>query len=229
MKFLRAFLYFFATLALYLGVPLLGWGIRNVSEFFASPPRTGFAILIFLFALAIGIQAINGPQGIRGGKGDMDKLIKRQTVIRYMLVLILYLLLFFIPFGDGHDFGVWREMPVLRWLGLVFSTFGFFMIFWSGISLGKQYSPEVTIQKNHHLITSGAYLKIRHPRYLGVICLGAGVSLLFRSWIGSIIGITVLFMLVLRIKDEENMLAMEFGQEWEQYRKNSWRIIPYIY
>lgn len=229
MKYLRGFLFFFTTLGIYLGIPLLGWGLRNLPDFFSSLPRTGLAVLILLFAVAIGIQAINGPQGIRGGKGNKEKLIKRQTVIRYVLVLILYLLLFFIPYGDRNNFGVWHETPILRWVGLFSCVVGFFMVFWSGLSLGKQYSPEVTIQEKHRLIMTGAYRKVRHPRYLGVIGLGAGVCLLFRSWIGSIIGIAVIFMLVLRIKDEESLLAKEFGREWDQYCSHSWRIIPFIY
>jgi protein-S-isoprenylcysteine O-methyltransferase Ste14 len=102
------------------------------------------------------------------------------------------------------------------------------LIFWSGLALGRLYSPEVTIQKNHRLITDGPYRHIRHPRYLGGMIQGIGLSLLFRSWIG--LALTFLFIVIVsfRIKDEEALMSREFGEEWETYCKKSWRLIPFI-
>ena len=103
------------------------------------------------------------------------------------------------------------------------------LVFWSGVALGKQYSPEVTIQKDHELITSGPYRVVRHPRYLGVLLLALGAALVFRSWIGLLGYILLLGILLSRIRDEEALLRQEFGPAWEAYRSRSWRMIPYLY
>jgi protein-S-isoprenylcysteine O-methyltransferase Ste14 len=87
----------------------------------------------------------------------------------------------------------------------------------------------VTIQEDHKLITTGPYSYIRHPRYLGIILLLSGMSLVFRSWMAFIFALASVLVLIWRIRDEENLMHQEFTDTWEQYTKRSWRLIPYIY
>jgi protein-S-isoprenylcysteine O-methyltransferase Ste14 len=228
MQFLRSVLFFIATLLIYLGVALLGWGLGDMAGFFSSAPRVGYAIVVGLFSLAVCIQAYGSTEGIRGQKGKAGKLIFRQTLVRYVLELSLYLALFFNPFFDRHGIVVF-DGSAIRWLGNGFSVLGYGLIFWSGVSLGRQYSADVTIQEGHHLITSSIYRYVRHPRYLGIIALSIGVSCIFRSWIGLIASLFFLVILLYRIKDEEMLMHKEFGGEWEAYCKHSWRLIPYLY
>jgi protein-S-isoprenylcysteine O-methyltransferase Ste14 len=118
---------------------------------------------------------------------------------------------------------------IIRWTGLVLATLGMGVIFWSGLTLGRLYSPEVTIQKNHRLITDGPYRLIRHPRYLGGAIQGIGLSLLFRSWIGIVLTFLFIVIVSFRIKDEEALMGREFREEWESYCKKSWRLIPGLF
>lgn len=229
MKFLRAILFFVATGLLYFGVTLLGWGLDDLRRYFSNIPRLGYALVIGLFSLAVGIQAFSSTEGIRGRKGEEGKLVFRQRIVRIVLELSLYIALFFIPFFDRRGIGVLSEGNFVRWLGVVLSALGFFLVFWSGLALGRQYSADVTIQKEHQLITSGVYRLIRHPRYLGVIALSIGVSCTFRSYIGLAASVFFLAMLIFRIRDEEVAMHKEFGVEWEDYCIHSWRLLPYIY
>jgi protein-S-isoprenylcysteine O-methyltransferase Ste14 len=229
MKYLQAIGSFIVTLLIYLGLPLLGWGINDLPSFFSSCPRLGYAVLLIFLALAVGWQAIYAPEGFRGSRGDKSKRLQRQSIVTTGLIFILFGALYFLPFADRHGVGVMIGNQALRWSGLVLAALGLALIFWSGVALGKMYSAEVTIQKKHHLVTTGLYYYIRHPRYLGVIFVALGLSLLFRSWIGLIVSIPLLVVLVFRIKDEEAVLSEEFGLEWEVYRKQSWRLIPYLY
>lgn len=229
MKFLRAILFFIATLLIYLGVTLLGWGLGDLAGFFSSAPRLGYAIVVGLFSLAVGVQAYGSTEGIRGGKGEEGKFVFRQRLVRIGLVLALYIALFFIPFFDRRGFGVFGNSDIVRWLGVVLSALGFSLVFWSGLTLGRQYSADVTIQEGHHLITHSIYRYIRNPRYLGVIALSIGVSCIFRSWVGLIASLLFLVILLYRIKDEESLMHKEFGGEWEAYCQRSWRLIPYLY
>ena len=229
MKFLRFILFFFATQLIYLGLPLLGWGLGDFGGFFSSTPRLGYALVVGLFSLAVGIQAYTSTQGIRGGKGEESKFVFRQRIVRIVLVLSLYIALFIIPFFDRHGILVFGEGSFVHYLGLALSALGFTLVYESGVALGKQYSPDVTIQAGHQLITNGVYHYIRHPRYLGVIALSIGISCLFRSWLGLIATVFFLAILLYRIKDEEAVLHKEFDGEWEAYCKRSWRLIPYIY
>ncbi len=229
MKYLRAIIFAIATALLYLGLPLIGWGLDHLDRFFSIPARTGYALAVGLFAAVIGIQSLGGTEGIRGGKGEESKLNRRETIVRFGMVSLLYLALLMIPFSDRRDIGVIAEGAAFRWLGVALAAIGYGFIFWSGLALGRQYSPEVTIQKDHHLVTSGPFRWIRHPRYLGVMLLALGFSLAFRSWIGLAAVPFLIGVLLLRIHDEEELLNREFGEEWKTYRKNSWRLIPKIF
>ena len=229
MKLLRAILFLIATLVIYLGWSLLGWGLSGLGDYFSSAPRTGYAIVVLVFGFAIGIQAYSSIEGIRGKKGAAGKLVSRQTVVRYVLELSLYLALFFIPFFDRHAIGVYKASDLLRWLGVISCLLGYGLIYWSGVALGRQYSADVTIQVNHHLITDSIYRYIRHPRYLGILALSIGISLAFRSWIGLLATLFFLALLLYRIKDEEATMQQEFGTEWDAYCQCTWRLIPYLY
>ncbi len=229
MKYLRAIGAFITTLLVYLGLPLFGWGINDLPGFFSSCPRFGYAVLLLFLALAVGCQAINAPEGFRGTRGNKSKRLQRQSIVAAGLIIILFGALIFLPLADRNGVGVMIGNQAVRWSGLILSGLGFVLIFWSGVALGKMYSAEVTIQKNHQLVTTGLYHNIRHPRYLGVIFIAVGLSTLFRSWIGLVVSIPLLVVLLFRIKDEEALLSEEFGLEWEAYCKQSWLLIPYLY
>lgn len=163
------------------------------------------------------------------GKGDENKFIPRQRVIRVLVSTLLFGALVFIPFADRRSIGILTDSPTLRWVGLLLSIPGMGLIFWSGMALGRLYSPEVTLQKDHHLITDGPYQTIRHPRYLGGIIQGIGLSLLFRSWIGLLLTLAFIILILFRIKDEELLMSNGFGDEWQQYCTKSWRLLPFIW
>ncbi|MBN2148811.1 MAG: isoprenylcysteine carboxylmethyltransferase family protein [Anaerolineales bacterium] len=229
MNYIQAIAYTITTILIYLGVPLLGWGLGNLGGYFASLPRSGYAVLVLLLAMAVGWQAYHDPTGIRGGKGAPGKQNPRQHVVRLGVIALLYLMLFFLPFADRRSLLVLPDSPLLRWLGVILTAGGFWFIFWSGVTLGQMYSQEVTIQQDHHLITGGVFHRIRHPRYLSVMLLDLGGALIFRSWAGLLISLPLLAVLMLRIQDEEALMQEEFGQEWTAYCQHTWRLIPHIF
>ena len=229
MKYLRGISFALTTLVMYLGIPLLGWGANDLYGFFSIHPRLGYAVLVFALSLAAGYQAIDAPEGIRGRRGDKGKRLLRQSIVSVLIIILLFGVLVFLPSADRHGIGVMSDCQPVRWSGLALIALGFTLIFWSGVTLGRMYSAEVTIQQNHELITSDLYQYIRHPRYLGAIILSLGLPLLFRSWIVLTLFIPFLIVMLLRIRDEEAVLSGEFGHDWEQYCKHSWRLIPFVY
>jgi protein-S-isoprenylcysteine O-methyltransferase Ste14 len=185
---------------------------------------------IVAFGLLAG-YLIQRPGGLGNttGKGQENKFVPRQRIVRIFVTVMLFCALVFVPFADRRNIGVVMDSPVLRWAGLVLAILGMGLIFWSGIALGRLYSPEVTLQKEHHLITDGPYRYIRHPRYLGGMVQGIGLSLLFRSWIGIVLTLVFVAIVLFRIKDEETLMSREFGLEWETYCRKSWRMVPFVF
>ena len=228
-KYWRGVYFFGATVAIYLGLPLLGWGIGAVPAFLALGPRLGYTVVVVLFGLAIGWQGIENPQGVEGGPGQEGKRVWRQTVMACSLTVTLFGALYFLPFGDRRGLWVLSVGEGVRWVGVILCAIGYGLIFWSGLALGRQYSAEVTIQEDHHLITTGPYRTIRHPRYLGILFLALGAALVFRSWMGLLLLAMLPAPLVQRMRDEEALMHEEFGAEWEEYCRRSWRLVPHLY
>lgn len=229
MRIPRGFGFVLSTLTLYLGLPLLGWGVGDVASFFSLPQRTGYALIVGALALGAGVVAAHDPKSVRGGKGQAGKRVARQSVVRVVVTLLLFVAIAFLPFADRRGIGVLESHHAARWVGLVLTGAGWGLIMASGIALGRLYSGDVTLQEDHHLVTSGPYRYIRHPRYLGALMLSFGLPLLFRSWIGLIGGLVFVGVILFRIRDEETFMHREFGAQWEAYRERSWHLIPFVY
>lgn len=217
-------------MAIYIGLPVVGWGLDNLPGFFSFPQLTGYATSIAAFGILAG-YLIQRPGGLGNatGKGQANKFVPRQRIVRFLVTGMLFCALIFVPFADRRGIGVMPDHSMMRWIGLVLVVLGMGLIFWSGIALGRLYSPEVTLQNEHQLITEGPYHSIRHPRYLGGMIQGIGLSLLFRSWIGLVLTFIFVVIVLFRIKDEEALMRKEFGETWEHYCKKSWRLVPFIF
>ena len=96
-------------------------------------------------------------------------------------------------------------------------------------NLGASYSQEIVVLKEHKLITTGMQKIVRHPQYITQILsdLGVGIALL-----GFVIVPLVLFfeipLFILRAKKEENILAEHFKTDYEEYKKRSGFMFPFI-
>lgn len=90
-------------------------------------------------------------------------------------------------------------------------------------------TAKLKIVKGHHLVKDGLYKHIRHPLYLGEILRNLGVTIIFSSMYGTLIVLLASIFLFFRIDIEEKMLVAVFGEEYKEYKRNTKKIIPYIY
>jgi protein-S-isoprenylcysteine O-methyltransferase Ste14 len=203
---------FIITLAIYLGFPWLGWSLGGSTSFFITPQRTAFGLGCLAFATLIGVQAYHSMEGIQDSPGQPGKTIHRQTVIGGLMTGLLLITMFAVPFASQRVWGSFTAASWIGWVGAALTWLGYLLVYSSGKALGRQYSAEITLQQDHELITSGPYRWVRHPRYLGILCLGLGIGLVFASWIGLVVTALVSGLIGWRIADEEALLALEFGQ-----------------
>ena len=90
-------------------------------------------------------------------------------------------------------------------------------------------TSRLKVLKEHHLVKDGLYKYVRHPLYLGEILRNLGVVVIFSSFYGTLIVLLGSFFLLFRIEIEEKMLIGVFGEEYEEYKRKTKRLIPYIY
>jgi protein-S-isoprenylcysteine O-methyltransferase len=112
---------------------------------------------------------------------------------------------------------------LLIWAGLLFR-------FWSIQTLGRLFSTSLIIQDRHQLITTGPYRYLRNPSYSGAMVTFIGFGLAVGNWLSVIVLLIAgLVMYTFRIRTEEAMLLEAFGQEFVEYKKRSWALIPFIW
>jgi protein-S-isoprenylcysteine O-methyltransferase Ste14 len=216
---------FLASLIIFIGIPLAAWGIRDLPEFFNHPVRLAFVVVISI--LQVFAAAYNPHSGNRNEKRKDG--VKRHKIDLLLIQLLSLATIFLAPFSDSHSIGVFHLGDAFRLFGFIILIPGFIFMQVAEKFLDKQFSVEVTVQKDHTLITHGPYAFIRHPRYLGILTFFTGISLVFQSWLAMIFVLLLSFVLLWRVRAEESLMLQEFGAEWEAYCGASWRLIPFVY
>jgi protein-S-isoprenylcysteine O-methyltransferase Ste14 len=206
-----------ATLA-YLGLAVLGAG--GFGAFFSHPPLTVIAIATLVMTGAALLTRGNLSSGVREDRGN-----------RWVLAAfgVLGLLSAFLPaYTDRKDFWV-IDGDAIRWLGVALYIVGGALRMWPVFVLSDRFSGLVAIQPGHRLVTDGIYGMIRHPSYLGLIVIGFGWAMAFRSGVGLLLAALMIPPLLARIRSEERLLHEQFGEEYDAYRSRTSRLIPGLY
>ncbi|MGE5400560.1 MAG: methyltransferase family protein [Ignavibacteriales bacterium] len=144
------------------------------------------------------------------------------------VVILVFIILSIFQVGT-LDYKKFTSHNSLRIFGLfLYVAFSWFQI-WAYKALGDNYSQDIQIKKNQILITSGPFKYIRHPQYLGQILADLGASMALLSYI---VMPLVLFLeiplIVLRAIEEERLLAKHFREKFDNYRKKTGFLLPFI-
>ena len=122
-----------------------------------------------------------------------------------------------------------NEYQIYRVFGLIlFALFALLQVK-SFKNLKRFYSQEISLQKNHQLISTGLHKTIRHPQYISQVLSDLFLGIALGSYI---IVPLVLFielpLFILRAKKEEEMMLDYFGDKYSEYKKKSGFILPFI-
>lgn len=134
--------------------------------------------------------------------------------------------------------------------GLCMSLTGALIRYLCYRELGKYFTFELSIRKDHKLITSGPYAIVRHPSYTGAMLAGVGGALCYvnhGSWLARFSGLipdrgnafwalwsiaAAVGMLTVgpRLAKEDSMMKREFGKEWDDWSMNvPCKLVPGVY
>jgi protein-S-isoprenylcysteine O-methyltransferase Ste14 len=116
----------------------------------------------------------------------------------------------------------------LIWVGAGMILLGVIIRFVAIGTLKKNFSNRLRIREGQTLVTNGIYHWIRHPAYLGLIVMILGIPVLLSSVLGFLVMLLNVPLLLHRIKIEEATLIGRFGAEYEEYIKQTKRLIPFL-
>jgi len=93
--------------------------------------------------------------------------------------------------------------------------------------LGKYWSPHIEVRETQTLIKKGIYKYMRHPYYFFFLFEIGGFPLIPNSYYSFILTILLYFpLLLIRIHYEEKALISKFGQEYLDYKKEVYGLLP---
>ena len=96
--------------------------------------------------------------------------------------------------------------------------------------LARNWSVSLEIRKDHQLVDTGLYRKIRHPMYTSFWLWAIAQFLLIPNWIAGLAGLVSIAVLYYsRVGAEEEMMRQQFGAEYDAYCERTYRLLPKIF
>ena len=127
-----------------------------------------------------------------------------------------------------HRFG-WSPVPnAVSWIGAALVAIG--LAITQVVVIQNSYAAaNITVEDSQPLVSTGLYGIVRHPMYVGVMIMLAGVPLALGSLWGLVVLIPGLIGIVVRILDEETLLRQDLMGYGEYTHKVHYRLVPHIW
>lgn len=114
------------------------------------------------------------------------------------------------------------------WSGAAITAGGLLFSVWGRRHLGKNWSQDVAVKKDHELITSGPYALVRHPIYTGLMLAFIGSAVARGEWRGLLAVALVFAALWHKLRLEEKWMRAQFGESYAAYSRRVAALVPYI-
>ena len=120
--------------------------------------------------------------------------------------------------------------PFVADIGTVFAAAGIVIRLSAVLTLKKAFTLHVQTAAGQQLVTSGLYHTARHPAYSGSILSLFGVALAFQNIAAvCLVPFCSLICYSTRIRVEEKALEAQFGEEYADYKRSTYRLFPYTF
>jgi protein-S-isoprenylcysteine O-methyltransferase len=116
------------------------------------------------------------------------------------------------------------------WSGAGLFAAGTALRWWSIVHLGRLFSVDVAIARDHRVVETGPYRFVRHPSYTGLLLQCAGLGVVLGTALSLFVIIVPTFLVLLhRIRLEERALLANFGKDYEVYARRTKRLLPGVF
>jgi protein-S-isoprenylcysteine O-methyltransferase Ste14 len=99
---------------------------------------------------------------------------------------------------------------------------------WARVTLGRNWSMEVTFKQDHELIESGPYALARHPIYTGLIVMALGTAIDYGRAVGFGVLVSLCGGLWWKARQEERIMSRHFPDTYAAYKTRVRAIIPFV-
>ncbi|MFL6518982.1 MAG: methyltransferase family protein [Chthoniobacterales bacterium] len=133
-----------------------------------------------------------------------------------------------------RDHGLWMfELPrgqAVNVAAVALFAAGLILRWWAIVTLGRFFTVDVTIERDHELVERGPFRWVRHPSYTGVLLAFLGWALTLRNWAAIAVVLVPIFVaFVRRMNVEEEALRGALGERYAEYMARTKRLMPGVY
>jgi len=184
------------------------------------------AVFFIGFIVYLGIRSRFARQTRRNEKvhrqvDGLEKFLLILVISTSTLFPLLYLFTPLLKFAD------YRPPAFVPWCGLAVMLLALWLFWRSHADLGQNWSVTLEVRKQHQLVTSGVYRRIRHPMYAAIFLWCIAQALLLPNWLAGWSALaTFSLMYILRTPREEQMMCEFFGDEYRAYMNQTGRLFP---
>jgi protein-S-isoprenylcysteine O-methyltransferase len=101
---------------------------------------------------------------------------------------------------------------------------------WAIFHLGRFFTVNVAVARDHRVIDDGPYTLIRHPSYAGALLSFVGLGLSTANWLQCLVMVVPITAAFLRrMTIEEDALLAALGEPYRVYVGRTKRLIPFLY
>lgn len=127
-----------------------------------------------------------------------------------------------------HRFG-WSRVPfVVAIGGDLLVLVGFFVVFLV-FKENTFTSATIEVDSGQRVVSTGPYAVVRHPMYAGVLVMLFGTPIALGSWWGIVMLLPMVFVLVLRILEEEKFLCLRLPGYTDYCQRVKFRLAPWVW
>ena len=134
----------------------------------------------------------------------------------------------FVVAGLDFRFG-WSQMPV--WVIITASVLflAAYALYAEVMRENAYLSRTIKVEEGQKVVDTGLYGIVRHPMYMATILLFLMIPLVLGSWFALIVFAFYPAIIIVRLKDEEDLLTRELPGYVEYKQRVKYRIIPFIW
>jgi len=134
----------------------------------------------------------------------------------------------FVVAGLDFRFG-WSKMPPAVTIIAAVLFLAAYALYAEVMRENAYLSRTIKVEEGQKVIDTGLYGVVRHPMYMATVLLFLMMPIVLGSWYALIIFAFYPAIIIVRLTDEEKLLARELPGYAEYMRKVRYRIIPFIW
>ena len=208
------------------GLLLVGALIFLPAGTLAYPGGWRFAALLFIPILVLGaVMFIRSPELLRRRLDSKEKEATQKGVVALSGLMFL---VGFIVAGLDFRFG-WSNVPTWAVIAASVVLLISYALYAEVTRENAYLSRTIKVEEGQKVVDTGLYGIIRHPMYAVTVWLFLSIPIVLGSWYSLICFAHYPVIMVVRIINEEKVLARELHGYDEYKKKVKYRIIPFIW